>query len=175
MSLPPLDGYVLWLLPDEKSASKLRQPIEKISKIFDSYPFHPHITIGRVPHSDPEKLTSLLPAIAAGIKSLNVAPDALECRDNPYQKLIFTIKDEHQFTGAADSIDRVFEGDFGKRDDHHISVLYANTSCENLEEEKIYLKNYLNKPLLFNKIALVHLEGSPNKWKIVKACELQAE
>lgn len=161
------------MLPDEKSASKLRQPIENISRIFDSYPFHPHITIGRVPYSDPERLSSLIPPISSGIKFLRVVPDSVECRDNPYQKLILTIKNKHQFIVAADSIDRDFAGDFGKRDDHHISVLYKNTSCEDLEEERIYLKSYLSKPLLFNKIALVHLKGTPDEWKIVKACELQ--
>ncbi|TVR16424.1 MAG: hypothetical protein EA391_08000 [Balneolaceae bacterium] len=173
MSLPPLDGYTLWLLPDEKSASKLGQPIEEISTIFDSYPFYPHITIGRVPYSDPVRLSSLLPSIATGIKPLTITLHSVECRDNPYQKLIFTIKNKLQFTLAADAIDRIFEGDFGKRRDHHISVLYANISCEEFKEDKVNLKCYLSKSFLFNKIALVCLKGSPDKWRIVKACELQ--
>ncbi|MCC5942825.1 MAG: hypothetical protein JJU37_14880 [Balneolaceae bacterium] len=136
MKLPALDGYVLWLLPDESSETELRQPIERISRSLNSSPFHPHITIGRVPKLEERQLIQFLPEIAHGLKPFSITTRSVECREKLYQKLILSLRDHPQVDAAADSIDQIFEGEFGKRDDHHISMLYAQIPCENLSVEK---------------------------------------
>lgn len=172
MNLPALDGYVLWLLPDESSEMELLQPIERISRSVNSHPFHPHITIGRVPDLNEMQLAKTLPQITNDLKPFSITIKSVECRENPYQKLILTLGHHPQIATITDAIDQVFEGEFGKRNDHHISMLYAEIPCANVSAEKDSLRKYLSESFVINKVALVHLRGAPNEWKIVKACEL---
>jgi len=173
LKLPALDGYVLWLLPDHPSEIRLREPIERISKTVNAYPFHPHITIGNVPDIDSGKLTHLLPQIADGIEPFVIQAKSVECRENPYQKLIIVLESHSRLLKVADSIDRIFGKEFGKRDDHHISILYADLHCSELSTERENLKKSFSKSFAINKIALTRLKGTPDEWEIDKVCELK--
>ncbi len=174
MNLPALSGYALWLLPDRSSGRLIGKQIEKLSKLFSSHSFYPHITIGKVPDLNEKQLSTALVQIASGIRCFKIKLNNVECRDHPFQKLIVSTINPPLFAECANSIDQTLNGAFGKRDDHHISLLYSDLNCSELVQIEEILKPKLPAVVKMNRIVLVHLQGLPDEWNIVKACELKS-
>lgn len=167
MKLPDVNGYVLWLLPDHKSAEFYRSEIERLSDQYQSFPFLPHITLSRVPDWNLPRLKTAVAQITEVAQQFFVQLTRVNCGDVPYQKITAEVQKTEQLRNLYDVTDNVLGGNFSKREYPHLSLHYSTGSCREFSAEIENLQGKLRSPIKIAQIALISLEGTPNQWKVV--------
>lgn len=167
MKLPAVDGTVLWLLPDIKSAAHYSSVIKELSRKYQSKVFIPHITLSRVPDWDLPQLKRGADRIAEGVSQFSLQAETVKCGNNPYQKITAGIKKTIHLENLFDATDAIFGGKYSKRKYPHLSLHYNTIPCNQFSEEVKNLNQKLQPILTIQQIALVSLKGAPNEWKVV--------
>lgn len=101
------------------------------------------------------------------LSQLQVDLGDVECRTHPYRKVILPIDDNVMFSAFYNNVNQTFGGEFCKEDDFHLSLLYGNHKCEEIDLGKIRRNLPKVKKLYIQKIALVDLNFTPDSWKII--------
>lgn len=168
MSLPKLSGSVLWLLPDKRSSALLHGQILSLSGIFQSEPFLPHITLSRVAGELPLAVArDKLQQLAAGTRAFPISMKSIQCRENPYQKIVLEAEGCPPISDLAERAGQLLDQVLSPPEFPHLSLLYSHVSCARIEQELSRLNLEICKKLYIQYIALVRLESIPSEWKPV--------
>lgn len=160
-------GTVLWLLPDS-SESFFRKTIRECAVAFNAPFFVPHVTLGRVPEDKTGSVSQLTLQVAKNSEEFLMKTQDLQCRDDPYQKLVTTLCSEKNYHSFCDVADQYFGAEFSKREDPHISLLYSHLSCDTIINKTEAIKSSIPQMVDITEIAVVELLGRPEEWKIVQ-------
>jgi 2'-5' RNA ligase len=173
LKLPPIYGYVIWLLPEKKRANELQKIIGELARTFHSIPFHPHITLTPCPDDMPfEKLKAICEDLANNFKPLE--PDSLKISslNNNYQSLYIQIKRSDQLI----ELRKTARSKTGLEPDHsympHLSLFYGFLSDDQRREITGRLSSSIPERIHADQLALVQLNGTPDTWQIVHSVHL---
>ena len=167
MQLPKTSGLVIWLLPALDQSRLLTKFISNISELYNSIPFVPHITLSSVPDIPSKKIVEMTDHFSKNLSQLQVDLGDIECRSYPYQKVILTIKDELIFSNYRNRVNQAFGGEYCKESDFHLSLLYGNQKCEEIDLGRIRSELPITNKLQIESIGVIDLNFTPDKWKII--------
>ena len=158
----------MWLLPDKSLEPFLRNTIRECSEIFNAPLFDPHITLGRVPDEKLGLVSQFITEIAEKFNPVVLNTQDLQCREEPYQKLVLTLQSEKNYHELCDTFDEFFEGNHSKREDPHISLFYSYTGCDTIKNKIETIRGNIPNIVESLEIAIVELRGQPAEWNIVE-------
>ncbi len=101
------------------------------------------------------------------LNQLQVNLGDVECRPHPYRKVILPVDDKLMLSAFCSKVNQALGGEFCKEGDFHLSLLYGNQNCEEIDLRKIRRDLPKVKKLHIQKIAVVDLNFTPDKWKII--------
>lgn len=99
----------------------------------------------------------------------------LECRNEPYQKLVITLEPEKNYRALCDALDQFFGGRYGKHEDPHISLLYSQLSCEVIKNKTEFIDGRMPEKADIQGIAVVILHGRPGEWEITEQINFKGQ
>lgn len=167
MQLPKTSGLVVWLLPAPEQSRLFSEFISILSEQYGTVPFVPHVTLSSVPDIPVNKITEKTDQLSKQLSRLQIDLAEVECRPHPYRKVILSIDDDVMFSAFYNKVNQAFGGEFCKRDDFHLSLLYGNQKCEEIDLGKIRRDLPKIKKLHIQRIAVVDLNFTPDSWKII--------
>jgi len=167
LQLPKTSGLVVWLLPAPDQARLLKKFISNLSERYSSIPFVPHITLSKVPDIPSEKIIELTNQLSKEQTQVKVNIGEIECRPDPYRKIVLPIDDKIILDNFSNRVNQVFGGEFCKEDDFHLSLLYGSQKCAEIDLGKIRRELPIANELHIQKVALLDLNFTPDKWKII--------
>jgi len=165
--LPAISGKVLWLLTDNSREPYFYNTISYYSAALNAPLFTPHVTLGRIPDKNMDELLRIVNKLADDFHSFTVGIRDLECRTEPYQKLVLTLNPETTFHSICKEADRCLGGNYSKQNDPHISLLYSHLDCNQIIDKEITARKNIPESAEIFGIALVELQGRPEDWKIL--------
>lgn len=169
MELPPLYGYVVWLLLSAESNRTVKKWIGILAEETGSPVFKPHLTLARIPGQlSFHEMQRVTDNLAKSFNPVNLKVTGIEYGKSPYQSFFLKVKMGH----SLKSLHLSLLGFINKRNpdkgfNPHISLHYGHLA----DSEKEKLKHTIQIPedlyLTGNCLALVKLNGRPNEWSIV--------
>lgn len=169
MELPPLYGYVVWLLLSDNSSRIVRKWVEILAEETGSPVFTPHLTLSRI-HDQPEiyKMQRITDNLAQLFNTVDLKVTGTEYGKSPYQSFFLKVGMDHSLRSLHSSLFKSINKDSPvKGFNPHISLHYGYLT----ESKKDNLKHIIQLPedlnLTGNCLALVKLNGKPNEWRIV--------
>jgi 2'-5' RNA ligase len=169
MELPSLYGYVVWLLLSAESSRTVENWIGILAEETGSPVFKPHLTLARIPvqvgFNEMQRITDNL---AKSFNPVNLNVTGTEYGTSPYQSFFLKINMDYPLRSLHSSL---LESINNNNSDHdfnpHISLHYGYLT----ESGKDNLKHIIQIPEDINMrgdcLALVKLNGKPDKWSIV--------
>jgi 2'-5' RNA ligase len=173
LQLPKTSGLAVWLLPAPDQSRLLSKFISNLSEQYSSIPFVPHITLSSVPDIPSKKITEMTERLSEELNQLQVDLGDVECRPHPYRKVILSIDDNVMVSAFYNKVNQAFGGEICKEGDFHLSLLYGNQRCEEIELGNIRSELPITNKLYIQSIAVVDLNFTPDKWKIIFERSLQ--
>ncbi|WP_372903774.1 hypothetical protein [Rhodohalobacter sp.] len=167
MQLPKTSGLVAWLLPAPEQSLLFKKFISTLSEQYETLSFVPHVTLSSVPDISSEKITEMTDQLSKQLNQLQVNLGDVECRPHPYRKVILPVDDKLMLSAFCSKVNQALGGEFCKEGDFHLSLLYGNQNCEEIDLRKIRRDLPKVKKLHIQKIAVVDLNFTPDKWKII--------
>jgi 2'-5' RNA ligase len=158
---------VLWLIPEKGRVSIFDKAIRNLSATFSAPIFTPHITLGRIPAGREAESELIIQELADTFQPFSFVVKSLECRENPYQKLVITLEHGNIFQSMCDNVDRYFNGAYSKPKDPHISLLYSRVNCGRMADKMKELEQNLPKRIAMSGLAGVELNGRPDSWNML--------
>ena len=175
MNLPEISGLIIYLLPAANPGQHYSGIIKKLAHRYQSYPFIPHITISRVPDWEKDQLKKAVDDVAAAVPAFDLPVKAVHCGDHPYQKITIEVQKTEDLKIISDELDDVFGGAFSKREYPHLSLHYSTRPCDDFTEELEKLESELVSPIEIDKLALVELTGTPDRWQVIYSRKLAGD
>lgn len=172
--LPRVEGFVLWLLTDNSRQPFYHKTILECANIFNGPFFVPHITLGRIPENKRELASGLIHRLAKEDDPFSMETLNVQCRENPYQKLVITLQQEGKYLDLCEAADACFEEECSKRKDPHISLLYGYQDCGIIKNKIESIQSSTPQTAEVNEIAIVELNGRPVDWKIAERVEFRS-
>jgi 2'-5' RNA ligase len=173
MNLPPVEGTILWVLPDSGSGKHFSSLIGSLANRYNSFPFIPHITIAGVPDWESNEIKKAVNNISGNVEAFRLPVKKIQCGEHPYQKLTIAVEPNSGFKNILREIDHQFNGNFGKREFPHLSLLYSRLNCSGLQKEIENLPHKLPESIGVQTLALVKLDGTPDQWEIIHSRSLK--
>lgn len=133
----------------------------------------PHVTLGRVPDDKLHLTNLLINEIAESFHAFSLEICNIECRDEPYQKLVLTLNTGRKFRSICQRVDHFFKGNYSKPSDPHISLLYSHLHCDQIFEKTKYISQHSPENAKICEIAAIELQGGPDKWNILARKKFQ--
>jgi len=152
-----------------------QKTIRKCSAAFDAPVFDPHVTLGRVPEDKAYLVSQFLSQLESNFRSFPLKTKELQCRKEPYQKLVITLQPEKNYRALCDVLDQFFGGRYSKPEDPHISLLYSQLSCEDIKKQTDFKDGRIPEKADIQGIALVKLYGRPGEWEITKQINFKGQ
>lgn len=171
-SLPPLAGYVLWLIPAEPARGIYQKQINRLSELFQTPSFLPHLTVGQFTTSSHDQQCSVLNKFSAPDKEVLFPADRIKCCSTPYQNLIHSLNAETVFQVFDPDLEEGLAG-FSLKEEFHVSLLYGSVDCADLESETKYLMERLPDPVPFGEGRIIELGKKVQDWKTVQHQQIQ--
>ena len=168
MKLPPIYGYVIWLLPEQERSRELRGIIEELAQTCHSVSFVPHITLTPCPDDIPlAKLKSICEKLAKNVDPLQLDTLEIGSLNNNYQSLYIQIKKSGQLIELRESARK--EAGLDQEDSYmpHLSLFYGFLSDKRRSEITDSLKDFIPEKIIANQLVLVQLNGTPDTWQVV--------
>jgi 2'-5' RNA ligase len=175
LKLPEISGLILYLLPAANPGQHYSDIIKKLAHRYQSYPFIPHITISRVPDWEKDQIKSAVDDVAAEVPAFDLPVKAVHCGDHPYQKITVEVKKTAELTNISDKLDDVFGGAFSKREYPHLSLHYSTRPCDHFSEELEKLESEIRSPINIDKLALIKLTETPDRWQVIYSRKLAGD
>ena len=167
MNLPETSGLMVWLLPDRDHAHLFSKFIVNLSEQYSTIPFTPHVTLSRVPNLEREKIVKKTARLSNLLAPVKVEVGEVLCRSHPYRKITLQLDDEVMIWNYFNAVNECFGGEYCKENDFHLSLMYGNQKCEDIDLEKIRREAPVIHELHLQRIAVVDLNFTPDKWKII--------
>lgn len=164
--LPELSGTVLWLIPSRAEVAVFQREIVRLSAYFGTCCFSPHLTLGRLPADkiSDEDLLKVKKEPDLGFTNRPVGDfDSLECSTTPYQNLFASLKPSAALNRAQQQLKVLISGYIPKKE-YHISLLYGNVPCDEMQGEKERISVILPEKIRFSSLRMIHLNGGPDSW-----------
>lgn len=166
--LPESTGYSIWLLPDEMSSTLIQSAIRSLSEIFSSVSFLPHITLTGIPEGPSFSiLKGFIKDLSESVKTFSVHTNEVICGRAPYQRFKLEVEDNLNLFKLSAECDKKFKGDYSKYGDFHFSLFYGFNRCEEIRDRFEKIDVNLPSKLYVQKIAVVKLDGPPEKWEMI--------
>lgn len=175
MELPPLYGYVVWLLLSAESNRTVKKWIGILAEETGSPVFKPHLTLARIPGQlsfyEMQRVTDNL---AKSFNPVNLKVTGTEYGTSPYQSFFLKVNIDHSLKSLHSSLlESINKHSQDKGFNPHISLHYGflNESAKDNFKHIIQIPEDLN--LTGNCLVLVKLNGKPDKWSIVHKSHLK--
>ncbi|MCC5904688.1 MAG: hypothetical protein JJU13_00650 [Balneolaceae bacterium] len=173
MSLPKVGGTVLWLLPGRDCDELFTDIIQKLARRYDAPIFMPHITIGRVPDWEPEKIIHAIDVISENTSRFSMPVKTVHCKNHPYQKISVETEPVPGFETLLGQINHQFCGEYGKREYPHLSLLYSKLPCSRLQDKVVRLRSKMPDQIHLYQLAYISVSGTPEQWHVIHSCSLK--
>lgn len=89
--------------------------------------------------------------------------DSIKCTESPYQNLIISLTPSEKVELLQAQIQELVKG-YIPKNEYHISLMYGNLSCVDLEDEITELQDRLPDVIQFSKLRAVQLGRRPVAW-----------
>lgn len=147
-----------------------------MSNRFNTTPFSPHLTLGRLlDDSSEEALISLKDRLGTS-KFEEIAADSgsLVCSESPYQNLVLGLKNSASLERLQAEIES-FTSKYSRKakEEYHISLMYGSVMCNKLQRETAELIDRLPDQVRFFRVSAIELYGAPESWRSVWSIDLK--
>jgi len=171
--LPPVRGYVVWLLLSKRDRIAVKNWQNKLRKEFPSPEFEPHLTLLRPSEQENEdRIIRELNEFSTGWEPLELEISGINGIESPYQSFYLDIKHSGTLVTFQRKLAKSLNSDHGNSFNPHISLLYGDLS----DSERGYLRSVIGineyKSMTGNALALVSCDGIPETWRIVTSIKL---
>lgn len=167
MKLPPIYGYVFWLLPDKESSQDLREHIEELARTYHSISFPPHITLTPCPDDMPlTKLKTICRELAQNFNPLELDSLKIGSMNNNYQSLYIQIKRSGRLLELRKAARQITGTDLDDSYMPHLSLFYGFLSDDQRREITDRLSRSMPEKIIADRLALVQLNGTPDTWQM---------
>lgn len=174
MELPPIYGYVIWLLPEKKSAVKFQKIIEGLAQTYRSISFPPHVTLTPCPDEQPfENLKIICNELARNFKPFQLDILSTGSLNNEYQSLYIQINKSVQLAELRKSARKKVGLHQEVSYMPHLSLFYGFLSDDQRREITDTLVRSIQGKFIAGRLALVELKGTPDIWQIVYSVSME--
>ncbi len=164
-------GYSLWLMPSGDVYDKLTEIISRLSKMYSTPVFEPHITlIGGIEVSE-EEIISKTSELASIIKPFEIRLDKMDMLDE-YFKCLFVRIEPESIMKANMKARKIFNRENDKKYMSHLSLMYGNLSAETKEKIIAEIGNIFNIVFEVKSIYIFSTKGEPKDWHRIKEISL---
>ncbi len=165
MNLPELYGYVLWLLPEKKYTDQIYILIQNLAKEYKSHTFFPHITLSSCPDNCSKNfLIHMADQLAEEFSAFSTKTLEIGSLNNEYHSLYIQVNNSKPLLSLRNSARKIMnmksENDFYP----HISLFYGFLTPDQRNRIKISLPGQIPESICMDRIALIRLNGQPDKW-----------
>lgn len=170
---PKHSKYVLWLLFDFPSNEQLKAYIDRFSERFSTPKFVPHITLGRVPEKSLKELKQLAADLSKKFTGFPTSLGSPECGNVAFQRFTAPVENPFKVIELSNKFDEICGGEFGKKEDLHVSLLYGEIDCKKLYQFYNSLEFKMPEHLYVQSIGLVDVSQEVGLWDIKYQAELK--
>ena len=154
-------------MPDPESTEKIHSIIVKLSDKFSTPPFIPHITLSSTPVMSLIKIRSKVDLIAAKASSFQIGLNKPVCGEPPFQRFSSAAKPSNQLRDLSETYDKLFNGKCGKNTFFHLSLLYGQIPCSEINQTFKQMELNLPLHLCIQNIVITDTSGPVKDWKIL--------
>jgi 2'-5' RNA ligase len=174
--LPPVHGYVVWLLLSKRDRKSVKEWQYKLRDEFPSPDFEPHLTLLRPAEQESEERLILdLHTFSEGQESLVLEIAAIDGSRSPYQSLYLDVALSEPLRKFRKELAESLNSEPGNSFNPHISLLYGAMSDSEREELRSVIKIEKNRSMTGSALALVSCDGTPDTWKFITRVKLSGK
>jgi hypothetical protein len=167
LQFPKTSGLVIWLLPGPEHSTLYSDLISRLADIYDSPSFTPHITLSKFPELNQKSIVEIMDTLADELKPSMAEIGVPVIGSSPFQKVTIPLDDRFLTDQYSKKVDNILGGKFAKREGFHLSLLYSTLDQHDINIKQIKEMCPDIKKLHIQSIALVDLNFTPGKWKII--------
>lgn len=104
--------------------------------------------------------------ILTGRGTIQFEADFIRCSSSPYQNLVHQYKINKQYKEFSERAEKKLSG-FQAKDEIHISLLYGNIDCKDIEELSGRYEKSFPKKVQIAEYQIIELSGPAEEWKIL--------
>jgi 2'-5' RNA ligase len=176
MMLPPVRGYVVWLLLSKRDRNAIKYWQNILREEFTSPEFEPHLTLIRpVEQENEDRLIRELNAFSDGRGPLELEISGINGIGSPYQSFYLDIKLSGVLDNFRQQLAISLNSVHGNSFNPHISLLYG----EMTDSDRRYLRTIIDineyKSITGDALALVLCNGTPDTWRIISRIKLAGQ
>lgn len=176
MNLPPIFGYVIWLLLSEESNRIVKKWIGLLANKTGAPEFEPHLTLVRPPRKTSlKKIKLAADKTASSFNPLKLKVAGIVNGKEPYQSFFLKANTNPSLNSLRITLRVLLDkGSTDTNFNPHISLLYSFLT----DTGRIQLKELIRIPdelyLTGNRLAVVRLNGEPDHWRIIRTFPLMS-
>jgi 2'-5' RNA ligase len=174
MNLPPIYGTVVWLLLSDESSRDVKTWMKLLRNKTESPFFVPHLTLVRPSDQlDEQQIIRETEKISDGQKPLRLNVTGIESGSSRYQAFYLKVEPSESLTVLHAKLENAMSKPGENEFNPHVSLLYGSLSGTS----RIELEKMIQLPEQYqmtgNSLAVVRLNGTPEKWRIVHQSKLE--
>ena len=170
-----LRDYALWIIPEGKAYSELKQLIDLLSRKYSTPSFDPHITVlGRVTGYEKE-LTAKAARLAGIIRPFAISLRRIEYLDEYFRCLFILCNESKELINLHNKAKTIFNIKDKKCYMPHISLMYGNLPAHLKDNIISDIGKDFPDTFEMQRIHLVSasIETDPKEWHSVKEFSLE--
>jgi len=176
MNLPPVYGYVIWLLLSKESNRDIKTWMKRLREKTESPFFVHHLTLVRPSDRiDEQQIIEEIEKIADQQELLRLSVTGIEGKKSPYRAFYLKIKPSDSLLALHSKLETSIGEPGNKEFNPHVSLLYGSLSDNKYDELKKEIQLPDQYQMTGNSLAVVRLDGTPDQWNIVHQSTLRGK
>ncbi len=165
-------GYSIWLVPGGDEYLELSDIIIKLSKVYSSPVFEPHITLLGGVCLDETEMIDKTTVLAKQIEPLLITFESIGSQDNYFRSLYLLAKPTRRLVKVNNLAQKIFKVD----EDYmpHLSLIYSEFPITRKKQMIRLLTNY-PRQCRIDRVSLYRAEGEVKDWRKVVEIKLSPE
>lgn len=173
VSLPPLSGYSIWLLPEQKDFEFIREIIRELADFSGSVLFSPHCTLHSFPaETGHEKMNNVVDNLLRQTGKLTIPVKDIRSDNQNYQSLYVQLKYTQELKQIKKECTNNQDPKAVENYQPHISLYYGNMELSEKKKFRTKFKNILPDAVTFDRLAIIKLEENVENWETLRETEL---
>ncbi len=174
LKLPPIYGYVVWLLLSDKSSREIKNWMKLLRDKTDSPFFVPHLTLLRPSDQlDEQQIIRATEKIAEGQKLLRLHVTGTDSGSSQYQAFYLKVEPSQALTALHAKLEKTMSDPGNKAFNPHVSLVYGSLPANKRTELEKVIQLPEQYQMTGNRLAVVRLNGTPEHWSIVHQSKLE--
>lgn len=169
-----VNTYYLWLTPRGDAHNRFAEIIRKLSKIYHTRLFEPHVTLAGGITGPEVDLIDKTEKLASCLTQITVQPLEVQYLNEFYRSLFLAVIQTEPLTSANILAKQQFGLPLNEEFMPHLSLFYGDLSVKEKRKIKGQFNSELLTPFCLDNIVLFCTNDQTNKWYPVKSFPLMS-